>query len=149
MGANFDYNSINYRNQSEVDTFLSTTFDRYDRNRDGVIDYREFQLMKDDIYQMITRKYGYGPTADKLRAALPALNVERGKYITRNEFIYKAKYEVQNLLTSLNYTSGGGYYSGMSGIYAPPSYGYGNPSYGGRYGASPTVIPPTTKMGYV
>ena len=158
MGANFDYTSINYRDQREVDNFLLTTFDRYDRNRDGVLDYTEFQIMKDDLYQTINKRYGYGPTGDKLRAFLPALDIKRGNYITRSEFMYRAKNEVLKIFTSLNYTSGG-YYSGMSGIYGPPPpppppppYGYVTPSFGVGYGAPPppvVVAPPTTTVIYI
>ena len=37
MGVDFNYRTINYSNQAEFDYFFATAFDRYDRNRDGII----------------------------------------------------------------------------------------------------------------
>ena len=46
MGVDVNYRTINYSNQAEFDYFFATAFDRYDRNRDGVIDYNEMKLKK-------------------------------------------------------------------------------------------------------
>ena len=32
-----------YQNQNEFNNFFVSTFDKYDRNRDGILDRREFQ----------------------------------------------------------------------------------------------------------
>ena len=58
MGANFDYRTIDYKNQREFDYFFASAFDRYDRNREGIIDYAEFQPLINDMCQMITKRYG-------------------------------------------------------------------------------------------
>ena len=34
-----------YEKQNEFDRFFATAFDRYDINRDGIIDYYEYQLL--------------------------------------------------------------------------------------------------------
>ena len=67
MGATVNYSTINYRDQQQFDYFFATAFDKYDRNRDGRIDYNEFQPLINDMCQMITQKYGYGPTVDKIQ----------------------------------------------------------------------------------
>ena len=36
------YGTIRYNDQCEFDYFLATSFNKYDRNRDCVIDYTEF-----------------------------------------------------------------------------------------------------------
>ena len=38
MGVTFEYHIINYRDQREFNYFFATAFDRYDVNKDGVID---------------------------------------------------------------------------------------------------------------
>ena len=38
-----------YKNQSEFDKFFATAFDRYDKNRDGKLDQREFQPLINDM----------------------------------------------------------------------------------------------------
>ena len=134
MGVNVNYSGINYRDQREFDYFFATAFDRYDRNRDGRIDYNEFQPLVNDMCQMITQKYGYGPTVDKIRQAWYAMDFNRSGYITRQEFSTKAKYEVERILSQPNVGyAQGGYGAGYA---QPPAYGapgYGAPGYGRRY----------------
>ena len=130
MGANVNYSTINYRDQREFDYFFATAFDRYDRNRDGRIDYNEFQPLVNDMCQMITNKYGYGPTVDKIRQAWYAMDFNRSGYITRQEFSTRAKYEVERILSQPSY--------GAQPAYGAPAYGAG-PAYGAQppYGAQP------------
>ena len=161
MGVDVNYRTINYSNQAEFDYFFATAFDRYDRNRDGVIDYNEFQPLINDMCQMITQRYGYGPTVDKIRCAWSALDFNRSGYITRNEFSTRARYEVERILTQPDYIPvgyrpgmyGTTYGTGYGAAYRPaygPAYG---PSYGPAYGpaypptAPPVVIPPTYGYG--
>ena len=120
MGIGFDYRTINYRDQREFDYFFATAFDRYDRNHDGVIDYAEFQPLINDMCAIITHRYGYGPTVDKIRAAWSALDVNRSGYITRDEFSYRAKYELERILTQPDYIPLG--YT--PGVYPPYGYPY-------------------------
>ena len=128
MGVTYDYRMINYRDQREFDYFFATAFDRYDVNRDGVIDYKEFQPLINDMCALITKRYGYGPTVDKIRAAWSALDVNRKGYITRSEFSYRAKLELERILTTPDYIPAG---------YHPAPYGYGYP-----YPYPPPVYPP-------
>ena len=121
MGANVSYNTINYRDQQQFDYFFATAFDKYDRNRDGRIDYNEFQPLINDMCQMITQKYGYGPNVDKIRQAWYAMDFNRSGYITRQEFSQKAKYEVERILSQ----------PGQAG-YAQPGYG-AQPAYGAHH----------------
>ena len=121
MGVTFDYRTVAYTNQAEFDYFFATAFDRYDVNRDGVIDYNEFQPLINDMCQLITQRYGYGPTVDKIRAAWSALDFNQSGYITRNEFSTRARYELERILTQPDYMPVG---------YVPQPYGYG-------YGPSP------------
>ena len=118
MGANFNYNTINYRDQQQFDYFFATAFDRYDRNRDGRIDYREFQPLINDMCNMIIQKYGNGPTVDKIRQAWYAMDRNQSGYITRQEFTTRAKYEVERILSQPNYGAQPGYG-------AQTGYGYG------------------------
>ena len=147
MGVNVNYNTIGYRDQQQFDYFFATAFDRYDRNRDGRIDYNEFQPLINDMCQMITQKYGYGPTVDKIRQAWYAMDFNRSGYITRLEFSTRAKYEVEKILSQPNY---GNYGPSVQPGYRPqPGYGVGyqpQPGYGaypphGGYG--PGYIPPS------
>ena len=131
MGVNVSYNGINYRDQREFDYFFATAFDRYDRNRDGRIDYNEFQPLINDMCQMITQKYGYGPTVDKIRQAWSAMDFNRSGYITRQEFSTRAKYEVERILSQPSYGAQPGYGAGYG---AQPGYGI-QPGYGAGYGA--------------
>ena len=153
MGATVNYGTINYRDQREFDYFFATAFDRYDRNRDGRIDYNEFQPLVNDMCQMITQRYGYGPTVDKIRQAWYAMDFNRSGYITRQEFSTKAKYEVERILSQPNYGVGAPAY-GAPGYGAPgygaPSYGaqgygphYGAPAYGAPAYGAPGYIPPS------
>ena len=115
MGIDVNYNTLNYRDQKEFDYFFATAFDRYDTNRDGVIDYREFQPLINDMIQIITKKYGYGPSIEKIRAAWSTLDMDRNGYLTRNEFSTKARYELERILTQPDYIPRGynpGNYSG-------------------------------------
>ena len=83
MGVTFDYHTINYRDQREFDYFFATAFDRYDVNKDGVIDYAEFQPLINDMCALITKRYGYGPTVDKIRAAWSAMDINKNVYYKR------------------------------------------------------------------
>ena len=138
MGVDVNYRTINYSNQAEFDYFFATAFDRYDRNRDGVIDYNEFQPLINDMCQMITQRYGYGPTVDKIRAAWSSLDFNRSGYITRNEFSTRARYEVERILTQPDYMPVG-YRPGMYG--AAPYGGYG-------VGYGPGYVPPAAPPHY-
>ena len=133
MGVTVDYRTINYTNQAEFDYFFATAFDRYDTNRDGVIDYREFQPLINDMCQLITQRYGYGPTVDKIRAAWSALDFNRSGYITRNEFSTRARYEVERILTQPDYIPVGYVVQPVGYAYVPPAY---PPVY------PPTYVPP-------
>ena len=137
MGVSVDYRTIAYSNQAEFDYFFATAFDRYDTNRDGVIDYREFQPLINDMCQLITQRYGYGPTVDKIRAAWSALDFNQSGYITRNEFSYRARYELERILTQPDYIPVG-YVAQPYGVgYVPPAY---PPAYQPYY--PPPACPP-------
>ena len=143
MGANVNFSTINYRDQQQFDYFFATAFDRYDRNRDGKIDYREFQPLINDMCNMIIQKYGNGPTVDKIRQAWYAMDRNQSGYITRQEFTTKARYEVERILSQPNYGPQAGY--GAPGYgphvgYPQPGYpqpGYGQPGYPPHYGGQP------------
>ena len=130
MGANVNYNTINYRDQQQFDYFFATAFDRYDRNRDGRIDYREFQPLINDMCNMIIQKYGNGPTVDKIRQAWYAMDRNQSGYITRQEFTTKAKYEVERILSQPGYGAQPGYGYGPHAGYQP---GYPQPGYPPHY----------------
>ena len=150
MGVDVNYGTINYRDQREFDYFFATAFDRYDRNRDGRIDYNEFQPLVNDMCQMITQRYGYGPTVDKIRQAWYAMDFNRSGYITRHEFSTKAKYEVERILSQPNYGMGAPAY-GAPG-YGAPGYGapaYGAQGYGPHYGAPAYGAPAYGAPGYI
>ena len=147
MGANVNYSTINYRDQQQFDYFFATAFDRYDRNRDGRIDYREFQPLINDMCNMIIQKYGNGPTVDKIRQAWYAMDRNQSGYITRQEFTTKARYEVERILSQPNYGPQPGY---QQPGYPQPGYpqpgfphagfpqpGYPQPGYPPHYGAQP------------
>ena len=124
MGVNVHYGN-DYRNQSEFDRFFATAFDRYDRNRDGRIDYNEYQPLINDMCNLIQQKYGSGPTLDKIRQAWMSLDRDNSGYITRQEFSTRAKREVERVLSQ-----SGGY--GQAG-YGQAGYGqagYGQAGYG-------------------
>ena len=108
-------------------------FDRYDRNRDGRIDYNEFQPLVNDMCQMITQKYGYGPTVDKIRQAWYTMDFNRSGYITRQEFSQKAKYELERILSQPGHAQPG---YGAQPAYGAPhhAHGYAQPGYGPQPG---------------
>ena len=143
MGANVNFSTINYRDQQQFDYFFATAFDRYDRNRDGRIDYREFQPLINDMCNMIIQKYGNGPTVDKIRQAWYAMDRNQSGYITRQEFTTKARYEVERILSQPNYGPQPGYGApgyGPHAGYPQPGYGqpgYGQPGYPPHYGGQP------------
>ena len=152
MGANVNYSTINYRDQQQFDYFFATAFDRYDRNRDGRIDYREFQPLINDMCNMIIQKYGNGPTVDKIRQAWYAMDRNQSGYITRHEFTTKARYEVERILSQPNYGPQPGYQQpgypqpgyGQPGYPQPgfphagyPQPGYPQPGYPPHYGGQP------------
>ena len=153
MGVGFDYRTIRYQDQREFDYFFATAFDRYDRNRDGVIDYREFQPMINDMCQIITQKYGYGPTVDKIRAAWGALDFNRSGYITRNEFSTRARYELERILTQPDYIPRG-YVPAAAPYGAYPPHAYPPPAYPQAYPPAyppsypPPAAPPSYGYGY-
>ena len=130
MGANININTINYRDQQQFNHFFATAFDKYDRNRDGKIDYREFQPLVNEMCQMITQKYGYGPNIEKIKQAWYAMDTNRSGYITRQEFSTKAKREVERILSQPNYGPQPGY-APQPGL--GPQPGYGQPAYGGAH----------------
>ena len=121
MGVNVHYGNEN-SNQSEFDRFFATAFDRYDTNRDGKIDYREYQPLINDMCAMIQQKYGSGPTLDKIRQAWMTLDKDRSGYITRHEFSTRAKQEVERILAQQNQP---GYQAGYQQGY-PQQHGHGH-----------------------
>ena len=152
MGVNVQYGT-QYRNQNDFDQFFATAFDRYDRNRDGKIDYNEYQPLINDMCKLIQQKYGSGPTLDKIRAAWMSLDKDRSGYITRHEFSTRAKREVERILAQ-NQPGQPGY--GQQG-YGQPGYGqqgygqphgYGQPGYGQQGYGQPGYIPPSGQQGY-
>ena len=109
MGASFNSSTVNYRDQQQFNNFFATSFDKYDRNRDGKIDYNEFQPLINDMCQQIIQKYGNGPTVDKIRQAWYKMDTNRSGYITRQEFTTKARREIEKILSQPNYAPQGGY----------------------------------------
>ena len=155
MGVNVNYGT-DYKNQSEFDRFFATAFDKYDRNRDGRIDYNEYQPLINDMCNMIQKKYGSGPTLDKIRQAWMSLDRDKSGYITRQEFSTRAKQEIERILSQPNTQQG----YGQAG-YGQPGYGqqgygqhhghgphsgYGQAGYGQGY--PPQQIPPSGQAGY-
>jgi hypothetical protein len=157
MGVNVHYGN-EYRNQSEFDHFFATAFDRYDRNRDGRIDYNEYQPLINDMCNLIQQKYGSGPTLDKIRQAWMSLDRDNSGYITRQEFSTRAKREVERVLSQSGGYGQGGYGQGGYGQagYGQAGYGqhghgygphggYGQQGYGAGY--PPQQIPPSGGYG--
>ena len=130
MGINLNNININYRSQDEFDYFFTNTFDRYDRQRDGVIDYNEFQPLINDMCQDITQRFGYGPIIDKIRTAWLALDFNRSGYFSRNELSKRARYELERILTQSEYIPNG-YSPGMYGPQALRIPSYPSQSYRG------------------
>ena len=133
MGATVNVNSINYRDQYYFNQFFATSFDRYDRNRDGKIDYREFQPLVNDMCNMIVQKYGNGPTVEKIRQAWYSMDINRSGFITRQEFSTKAKREVERILSQPNYGPQPGY---------PPQHMPPHQAYSPQYGPPHQAYPP-------
>ena len=129
MGANVHVGTT-YQNQSEFDRFFATAFDKYDRNRDGRIDYNEYQPLINEMCSIIQRKYGSGPTLDKIRQAWLSLDKDKSGYITRAEFSTRAKKEIERVLSQAG---------GQPG-YAQP--GYGQPGYGQPGHVHPGYVQP-------
>ena len=113
-----------YQNQNEFNNFFVSTFDKYDRNRDGKLDRNEFQPLINEMCQTVQQKYGSGPTLDKIRQAWLVMDKDNSGYITRAEFSTKARAEVERILNDPGYNPQG---------YNPQAYGqqgYGQPGYG-------------------
>ena len=151
MGVNVHYGN-DYRNQSEFDRFFATAFDKYDRNRDGRIDYNEYQPLINDMCNMIQQKYGSGPTLDKIRQAWMSLDRDNSGYITRQEFSTRAKQEIERILSQPGQAGYGQQGYGQAGYGQQhghgPHGGYGQQGYGqGGYG-QPGYIPPSGQAGY-
>ena len=151
MGVNVHYGN-DYRNQSEFDRFFATAFDKYDRNRDGRIDYNEYQPLINDMCNMIQKKYGSGPTLDKIRQAWMSLDRDNSGYITRQEFSTRAKQEIERILSQPGQAGYGQQGYGQAGYGQQhghgPHGGYGQQGYGqGGYG-QPGYIPPSGQAGY-
>ena len=159
MGVNVHYGN-EYQNQSEFDRFFATAFDKYDRNRDGKIDYNEYQPLINDMCTMIQKKYGSGPTLDKIRQAWMSLDRDNSGYITRQEFSTRAKQEVERILSQAGGQAGYGQAGyGQAGYGQQqhhghgPHAGYGQQGYGqagyGQQGyGQPGYIPPSGQAGY-
>ena len=137
MGANVHVGTT-YQNQSEFDRFFATAFDKYDRNRDGRIDYNEYQPLINEMCSIIQRKYGSGPTLDKIRQAWLSLDKDKSGYITRAEFSTRAKKEIERVLTQAGGQPGYGQPGHVQPAYGQPGYGqpghvqpgYVQPGYG-------------------
>ena len=129
MGSTTNTQTINYRDQQYFNQFFATSFDKYDRNRDGKIDYREFQPLVNDMCQQIIQRYGNGPTVDKIKQSWYAMDTNRSGYITRQEFTTKAKREIERILSQPNVVQPGyGHQAQGYGHYAQPQvHGYVQP----------------------
>ena len=121
MSNNGQYRNI-YQNQNQFNQYFGSTFDKYDRNRDGRLDRTEFQPLINDMCNQIQQSYGSGPTLDKIRQAWMTLDRDGSGFITREEFSNRARAEVERILNS---PSQGGY--GQPGYGQP---GYGQPGFG-------------------
>ena len=148
-----------YKDQRQFDKFFATAFDKYDKNRDGKIDYNEYQPLINDMCKTIQNKYGSGPTLDKIKNAWLALDKDKSGYITRKEFSTKAKQEIERILSQAGAQPGYGQPGHAQPGYGQPGYGqpghvqpgYGQPGYGQKmnpqYGAhGPQGYPP--QQGY-
>jgi len=142
MGVQVHYGN-ELQNQSEFDRFFATAFDRYDVNRDGRIDYNEYQPLINDMCAMIQKKYGSGPTLDKIRQAWMSLDRDNSGYITRHEFSTRAKKEVERILAQQGQA---GYQQGY-GQQGYGQQGYGQPGYA-QPGFNPHHAPHHPQGGY-
>ena len=125
MGVNVNYSTIGYRDQQQFDYFFATAFDKYDRNRDGKIDYKEFQPLVNEMCQLITKKYGAGATVDKIKQAWYAMDTNKSGYITRQEFSTKAKREVERILSQPGHAQPGhGVGHGVPAGHGPKGFGH-------------------------
>ena len=128
-----------YKDQRQFDQFFATAFDKYDKNRDGKIDYNEYQPLINDMCKTIQNKYGAGPTLDKIKNAWLTLDKDKSGYITRKEFSAKAKQEIEKILTQGSAQPGYGQHG-----HAQPGYGQKmNPQHGAH---GPQGYPP--QQGY-
>ena len=125
MGSTTNTQTINYKDQQQFNQFFATSFDKYDKNKDGKIDYREFQPLINDMCQTIIKKYGNGPTVDKIKQAWCAMDTNKSGYITRQEFTTKAKKEIEKILSQPN-QPGYGHQPQPQGYGAHPQPGYGH-----------------------
>ena len=144
MGANVHVGTT-YQNQSEFDRFFATAFDKYDRNRDGRIDYNEYQPLINEMCQIIQRKYGSGPTLDKIRQAWLSLDKDKSGYITRAEFSTRAKKEIERVLSQAGGQPGYGQPGHVQPGYGQPGHvqpGYGQPGYGQPGHVQPGYVQP-------
>ena len=145
MGSTVNYNTINYRDQQQFDYFFATAFDKYDRNRDGKIDYKEFQPLINEMCTLITQKYGYGPNIEKIKQAWYAMDTNKSGYITRQEFSTRAKREVERILSQPGYGAQTGHVQPGHGV--QPGYvqpGYVQPGVGPHH-HQPGVMPQQRK----
>ena len=125
-----------YQNQNDFNNFFLSTFDKYDRNRDGRLDRNEFQPLINEMCQRVQQQYGSGPTLDKIRQAWMTLDRDQSGYITRDEFSRRARAEVERILSEPSYGQQG---YGQQG-YGQPGYGqqgYGQQGYGPHGGFGP------------
>ena len=135
-----------YKDQRQFDQFFATAFDKYDKNRDGRIDYKEYQPLINDMCRTIQNKYGAGPTLDKIKQAWLTLDKDKTGYLTRNEFSTKAKKEIERILSQASQQGYGqpghvqpkpgqpGYGQQGYGQVKPGQPGYGQQGYGPKPG---------------
>ena len=151
-----------YKDQRQFDQFFATAFDKYDKNRDGKIDYNEYQPLINDMCKTIQNKYGAGPTLDKIKNAWLALDRDKSGFITRKEFSTKAKQEIEKILTQGSAQPGYGQHGHAQPGYGQPGYGQKmNPQHGahgpqgyppqqgyGNQGYPPKTVPGYGQKGY-
>ena len=141
-----------YQNQNDFNNFFLSTFDKYDRNRDGRLDRREFKPLIDEMCQRVQQQYGSGPTLDKIRQAWMTLDRDQSGFITRDEFGRRARAEVERILSQPSYGQQG--YGQQP--YGQPGYGqqgygqqpYGQPGFGPHGGFGPQGQPGYGQPGY-
>ena len=131
-----------YQNQNEFNNFFVSTFDKYDRNRDGRLDRREFQPLINEMCQTVQQRYGSGPTLDKIRQAWMTLDRDNSGFITRDEFSRRARAEVERILSQPGYGQPG---YGQQGY---GQQGFGQPGFGPHGGFGPQGQPGFGQPGY-